>query len=838
MWGFAARLALPVQLGEPWLGSSGARCAGSRQAPGAYPAEPGSRAPSGALWLAGPLLLLVGRGSRKPRRDRCAELERELAEATELLRESQRVSRVGSYVFDIPGNSWSSSAMLDELFGIQPDYVKTLESWAEIIHPDDRERMVRYVVEEVVGKRERFDTFYRIVRLSDQKTRWVHGLGELVIGEDGAVTRMIGTIQDVTEQKVAEDEVRLARERLEATLDALPDLLFEVDAKGTIFDYRAPAPEKLYVSPDLFLGKAFRDVLPAPVAAVIEAAIGDAARSGHHYGTTYPLELRGETRWFELSAAARGRAGERDSRYVMLVRDISERKRAEEALRESEETFRQLIEQAADGIFILDPDGRFLLANSRLCAMLGYKQEEMLALGVLATYPDEDREEGRQRLGSLRSGTALTFERLMKRKDGSLVPVEASAARLPDGRLQAIVRDISERRRLEAQLRQSQKMEAVGKLAGGVAHDFNNILTAMLGHLELGLLKLPRDHPVRADLEESQKATERAAALTRQLLAFARRQVIEPRVVNLNDLVANLGKMLGRLIGEDIELVTALDPALGRVRVDPGQIEQVLMNLTVNARDAMPEGGRLTIASTNLVLSEADARHYVNLPAGEYAVVRVSDTGSGMSDDAKAHAFEPFFTTKALGQGTGLGLATCFGIVQQAQGHIGFESEVGKGTTFSVLLPRVVEAVDNPDAQRAQAPLPRGTETVLLAEDEPALRRLMSSVLREHGYTVLEAADGLEALALVSEHRASLDLVVTDVVMPGVSGHVIADRVVALSPRTRILLVSGYLGSPLVREAAGRYADSFLQKPFTPSELCLRVRELLDRSPGQAVEKP
>ncbi len=378
------------------------------------------------------------------------------------------------------------------------------------------------------------------------------------------------------------------------------------------------------------------------------------------------------------------------------------------------------------------------------------------------------------------------------------------------------------------QLRQAQKMEAVGRLAGGVAHDFNNLLTAIMGYSDLLMSGLAEGDPRRGDLEQIKHAADRAASLTRQLLAFSRRQVLQPRVLDLNAVVGSIEKMLQRLIGEDIDLVTVLDPALGRVKADPGQLEQILMNLAVNARDAMPQGGKLTIETTNVELDGAYAGQHVAVRPGSYVMMAVSDTGCGMDAETRSHLFEPFFTTKEVGKGTGLGLATVYGIVKQSGGSIWAYSEPGRGATFKIYLPRFEESAG---AQVVVAPPAKsvgGSETILLVEDDEAVRSLAGDVLQRHGYTVLEARHGAEALVISERHAGPIALMLTDVVMPGKRGHEVAGQLAAGRPDMKVLYMSGYTDNGIVHQGVLDAGMAFLAKPFTPSALARKVREVLD----------
>jgi PAS domain S-box-containing protein len=391
------------------------------------------------------------------------------------------------------------------------------------------------------------------------------------------------------------------------------------------------------------------------------------------------------------------------------------------------------------------------------------------------------------------------------------------------------VRLLEQERQTEEQFRQAQKMEAIGKLAGGVAHDFNNLLTAINGYSDLSLRRLEPGNPVRRNVEEIKKAGQRASNLTSQLLAFSRKQMLQPKVLNLNDVITDTSKMLRRLIGEDVEISLRLKPSLGKVKADPSQVDQVLMNLVVNARDAMPHGGLLTIETANVEMDKAISDKYVSVHSGPHVMIRVTDTGSGMTDEVRQHIFEPFFTTKGVGKGTGLGLSTVYGIVKQSDGYVSVESEVGKGTTFEIYLPRVDDVESAGIKKVIEAPTPPGgTETVLLVEDEEIVRDMTRTILESNGYKVLTATDGKDALRLCETYHEKIDLMLTDVIMPHMSGKVLADQLAPQRPGMRVLFMSGYTDDQIVHHGALEEGIAFLPKPFTPDALAFKVREILD----------
>jgi signal transduction histidine kinase len=416
------------------------------------------------------------------------------------------------------------------------------------------------------------------------------------------------------------------------------------------------------------------------------------------------------------------------------------------------------------------------------------------------------------------------------RKDGTLITVQIVSHTLTFAERRAalvVAEDITERIQLEAQVLQMQKMESIGRLTGGIAHDFNNLLTVIIGNTGLASEALAPNHPVLEDLQAIQAASQRAAGLTHQLLAFARKQILEPRVISLNDLIVEMDKLLRRLIREDIELVTLLASDLWQVKVDPGQIEQVLVNLVINARDAMLNGGQLTIETRNVVLDDAYVRSHISIIPGSYVMLAVSDTGVGMSSQVQTRLFEPFFTTKEPGKGTGLGLATCYGIIKQHGGNIWVYSEVDHGTTFKVYLPRADESVDA-SAVSEEAEDLGGTETVLLVEDEPAVRELSARVLRNLGYVVLEAINGTEGLGVAQAHTGQIDLLLADVVMPEVGGKAMSAQLTSQYPNLRVLFMSGYTDNAIVHHGQLDEGVAFLQKPFTPTALARKVRAVLD----------
>jgi len=512
----------------------------------------------------------------------------------------------------------------------------------------------------------------------------------------------------------------------------------------------------------------------------------------------------------------------------------------EERLRENEERFRAMTESAVDAVVTADSTGTIVSWNRGAQAIFGYPPNEVLGTALDRLIPERYRQGTDGGLAGLPSTDAASaapssIELHGLGKDGREFPIELSLATWKTRQgafLTAIIRDVTERTQLEAQFRQAQKMESVGRLAGGVAHDFNNLLTVIGGQAELVRMRLPLDNPLRERIGMVQDAAARAADLTKQLLAFSRKQVLEPKILDLNTVVEGVAPMLRRLIGEDVELLTRLAPDLGHVEADPGQLTQIIVNLAVNARDAMPGGGRLTIETDNVELDETFAdRRADEIRPGPYVMLAVSDTGVGMNEETRSHIFEPFFTTKEAGKGTGLGLATVYGIVKQSNGHVGVYSEPGQGTTFKIYLRRVAQPADVL-SQEAATIEGGGSETVLLVEDDERVRALACEVLGEHGYTVLEARHGTDALDITQRYHGAIHLLLTDVVMPGMGGRELATRLRRDRPQMKILYTSGYTADAIAHHGVLDDGEAFLSKPILPRVLASKVRETLDGQHG------
>jgi two-component system cell cycle sensor histidine kinase/response regulator CckA len=769
------------------------------------------------------------------------QAEAELRESEEQLALALRSARMAPWHWDVVTDCLSGPRELSALFGLPAELrVGDGESALDLVHPDDRAEL-ELQVDACSETGTDFAAEFRIP-LASGAVRWLRAVGQVQRDPDGRARRMSGVAWDISARKQAEERLRHLTTHARCLL--WQATVREAEADSFYWEFE-PIDEEasqrffpLNVPPGMTYSDAAHHSRVPEDRQRMHANYVRAFRSG---AGGYDQEFRatnrhGDLRWHHEQASIEPVAPG-VWRVTGVVTDITELKRAQEALEQISSRVRCLLWHAAvrleaDGELLWDlemPDAEAAERFLPLERAPGERYEDAWYRHRV----DEDRErtdvDARAALVEGRPDYSQEFR--CRRKDGEVRWLQEHAQIEPLGpgrwRVVGVCTDITERKQLEEQLRQAQKMEAVGRLAGGVAHDFNNMLAVINGYSELLLDRFRASDPTHAFITEIKKAGERAAALTRQLLAFSRKQIIAPQILDLDDLVTGTHGMLRRLIREDIELVTIPSHAPSFVRVDPAQIDQVLVNLAVNARDAMPGGGKLLIRVDAFRVPVPRTGSPDTVPAGDYVMLEIGDTGIGMDAATLGHIFEPFFTTKAVGEGTGLGLATVYGTIKQSEGYVEVESSPGHGTTFRLFFPQVA-ALPGRDDHAAARPRRHGTETVLLAEDEEMLRRLLADVLRDHGYRILEARNGHEAVRIAGEHPGPIHLLITDAVMPGMGGHELAERLTGLRPEMAVLLMSGYTEDALVRRAVSTRAAEFLQKPFSPLALTERVRTILD----------
>ena len=636
----------------------------------------------------------------------------------------------------------------------------------------------------------------------------------------------------------AEEALRQSGAMSAAILAVSLDCVIAIDQHGRITEFNAAAERTFGHRRGDVIGREMADIIVPPTQRDAHrrdlaryVAEGRAEMLGRRVEVT---AIRADGSEFPAELAITRLPLEGPPCFTGFLRDITDRKRADAALREKEERFRALIEDAWDTTAVLSAGGEFTYASPAIGRVLGFCPKAIVGTNVLDLVHPDDLDRARETLASAleRPNDIVAAQLRFRHLDGSWRTLAGNGKNLLAHKaVQGIVinlRDVTDETLLAERLRQAQRLEAVGQLAGGIAHDFNNLVTIVKVNGEMLAASLDAADPRRRDVEEIQKAADRGAGLTRQLLAFSRRQLLQPRVLDLNGIIAGMVPLLGRLLGEDIDLAVLPGEMQTHVSADSGQLEQVLLNLVVNARDAMPGGGRITVQTAVVELDhEAVARHTVVVP-GAYAMLSVSDTGVGMSSDVQKRIFEPFFTTKDAGKGTGLGLATVYGIVNQSGGYIGVQSEPGQGTTFKVYLP-YVSAQPRAEHRTASEPVPRGTETVLLVEDDESVRTLAARVLTQQGYTVLQASSGSDGLTLAREYPGHIHLLLTDVVMPQMNGRQLAEQLAVVRPGTRVLYMSGYTDDDIIRRGLLDLQTAFIAKPFTVESLAQMARETLDR---------
>jgi PAS domain S-box-containing protein len=761
------------------------------------------------------------------------KLRSDRAKALSALRESEaRFRRLAENARDIiyryrlkptPGFDYVSPAVTG-ITGYTPEeHYSDPELMLKATHPEDR-----WMVEEIMSGKTAMETpLVRWLR-KDGSPVWISSQNVAAYDETGTVIAMEGIARDVTSQQVAEAELRASEERYRFLFESNPLPMWVLDLETLrIIEVNDAAIRHYGYSRDEFLNMTMCDILPAGM-----------TPSSHLREATLPAQLplrhrKRDGTLIDVDITARNMPLRGRMARLVIASDVTEQRKAEEKLRH----YASLISSSDDAIIGTTLDRTIVSWNPGAEALYGYTAEEAIGQPISIIVPPERHDESEQTSQRVARGERVRHTETVRiRKDGTHIDVSLATSPIRDssGAIvgeSTIARDVTERKHLQAQLLQLQKMEAVGRLAGGLAHDFNNVLTIIAGYADLAIHQIRSDDPVVKCLVSVRHATHRAENLTRQLLAFSRRQVVHPRLVKLNDIVRNLSGMLRRLIGEDIELETIFGSDLPLIKADPGQLEQVIMNLAVNARDAMPNGGRF-------VIETAAANPEEHAPDGGNAsnrgvIMTVSDTGTGMDVETLAHIFEPFFTTKDPGKGTGLGLSTVYGIVQQHSGKIRVQSQPGLGSIFRIFFPLADSSVEPPGhKQRLDKKSFAGSETILLVEDDADVRSLARRMLEGAGYKVFDAANATEATRIVTDKAQNVQMVVTDVIMPGGSGRDLADQMGKLGVNVPILFVSGYTDDLLIRYGILQDGFDFLEKPFTAETLRSKIREVLDRVAG------
>ncbi len=651
------------------------------------------------------------------------------------------------------------------------------------------------------------------------------------------VALKIGDDMDRSEavRKQAEDMLRESEDRYRDLVEHSQELICTHDLEGRILSVNPWASKVLGYSPEELLRMNIREILSPKVRHLLDGYLDEVRRHGAAQGPLSVQTRNGEQLVWEFKNSLRT-DGVTEPVVRGMAQDITERKRAEDRLRETTQRLRLAMTSGGIGVWDLDIQTNALIWDDRMFELYGISKDAFsngFEAWKKSLHPEDCAEATEALRAAIRGEKEFDTEFRVIHPDGKVKFLQANGIviRNSDGqaiRMIGVNRDITERRTLEQQLRQSQKIEVVGRLAGGIAHDFNNLLTVINGYSEVLLGRLKEGSPLRKEVEEIKRAGDSAAALTRQLLAFSRRQMLQPKVINLNEVIPHMDMMLRRLIGEDVEFRTVLGTDLWSVKADPGQIEQVVMNLVVNARDAMPGGGKLTIETSNVFLDEEYSHVHPPVQPGSFVMLAISDTGAGMDEITSSKIFEPFFTTKERGKGTGLGLSTVYGIVKQSGGFIWVYSEPGKGSTFKIYLPRTEDRREVPDKEVPPVEDLRGGKTVIVVEDEVSIRNLAVEILGQYGYEILSAGDGEEALAIVGEHKGEISLLLTDVVMPRMGGRELYERLRQLRPGIKVLYMSGYTDNAIIHHDVLDPGIAFLQKPYSPISLLRKVKDVLE----------
>jgi len=746
-------------------------------------------------------------------------------------------------ILDLNGRRLYNSKSYKNILG-DPEKLKGTDSFLEI-HADDREK-IKKVFENTVKSGTGQRAEYRMIS-ENGDIRFIESQGNVICNTDGEVENIIVVSRDITDREKIEQALHDSEVRLDAILKSIPDVIYRLDPDGKI-TFISDAVVRYGYKPEELLGTTILDLVhPEDKEKAIYRV--NERRTGERRTKSFEIRLmtsEGREVLFEdrsevvpmqpvflLEAEGIYATNQPREKAFLgtqgIARDITERKKTEDEMT----ILGQALRCISESVCVTDLENIIIFVNDAFLNTYGYKREELLGQSISIVRGSENSEGLYKDIlpESLKGG--WKGEIVNKRKDGSEFPVHLSTAVIYEQSgypvaLIGVATDITDRKHLETQLQQSQKLEAIGKLAGGVAHDFNNLLTVIQGYSELILAKINVNDPIAEQIKQINHAASRAESLTRQLLAFSRKQIMQPRIIDLNTLIDDMKDMLERLIGADIEFIINLDKNLGKIKADRGQIEQVVMNLAVNARDAMKQGGKLSIDSRNMVLDENFIKNYPEAEVGQYVCLSLTDTGLGMDEETQVHIFEPFFTTKDKGEGTGLGLATVYGIIKQSGGYIYVSSELKKGTTFNIYFPRVDGPLDSDKKAAVADNQLTGDETILVVEDQGEVRQLILESLKFYGYNVLESPHGGSALLTCEKNPGKIDLIISDLVMPQMNGQELVERLKPLQPQMKVMFISGYSEEMFSERHILDPEILFIQKPFTPLEMLRKVREILD----------
>jgi PAS domain S-box-containing protein len=746
-------------------------------------------------------------------------------------------------ILDLEGKRLFNSSSYKSLFG-DTDKLKGTDSFREI-HVDDREK-IKQVFTETIQSGVGQISEYRFV-LDDGSVRHIESQGDVIRNPEGQIENVIVISRDITEREQIEQALHDSEERLKSILKSIPDIIYRLDPDGNVTFISAAIERYGYKISDM-LGKNIINLVHPEDKDKAKYRINE-RRTGERRTKSFEIRLvtaDGRPIHFEdrtqsvpmepvflLEAEGLYETSQPVQNAFIgtqgIARDITDRKKTEGEV----SMLAQALKCISECVTVTDLRNNIIFVNDAFLQKYGYERHELIGKPVTIVRATNIQNEPVEDILPMTVNGGWKGEVLNKRKDGVEFPIQLSTSVINDSSgyplaLIGVATDITDRKRLETQLQQSQKLEAIGKLAGGIAHDFNNLLTVIQGYSDLLLSKISTNDPIHNQIRQINDAANRAESLTRQLLAFSRKQIMKPRVIDLNNLIHEMEDMLERLIGADIKFAINLISDLGKIKADPGQIEQVIMNLAVNARDAMQNGGTLTIETLNTMIDHRFKEDYPEAVIGNYVQIQMSDTGFGMDKETQAHIFEPFFTTKEKGEGTGLGLATVYGIIKQSGGYIYVKSELTKGTTFNIYFPRVDEPLDSEEKTKIADTNLYGNETILVVEDQDEVRHLIMDALKVYGYNVLEAPHGGSALLTCEKYEGDIDLIISDIVMPQMNGQELVERLLPLQPKMKVLFISGYSENIFSDRNTLDPGTLYVQKPFTPVELLGNVRHVLD----------